>query len=580
MGQLSDAGQAIGNELFGPRGRRQWSEVAASGLAATSVVGDGGDYPLTEAGLAAAIAVGGKIFVRGTGTLSVASGFTFPDKSVTLEFDPRLTIDISTNVITLFTVPNGLTAMRQYVVERLNLTGGETAGQTVSKLSDANARGWLWLRNVNITGMPIIVDVTAGDSADYLDSVYVFIEGGRIMPFAGASNAFFKSAAVAGTFSFPIIVKMSDVQAYDENNLTHSWNFDFDGDISMERCGFGIVGTAECDGLDLVGTYFQSPVASPGTVELKGQSFYANGDINNNWIYQTTIKISTMDWKVSNNTFSGTDAKVILNGDRNLVKGNDFRSQASGSGQATDYWIDVLDTSDGCIIEGNSFRDATIAAIRTATASGILISSCFFASTAARLTVTETGSADYTFVSKCHGIGSGGGFSLPGSNSRVDGVQAGNATGAGSVGSGWARLESVHVAVGNVGAGTDDLQTYPLPAKALDIAKRTVRVKAWGTTANNANAKTVTLNVGGQVVMTQALTTNIAGTWRIDCEIIKTGTDTQDIFAELLQLATIIHKQTITAGTQDDGAAITIKCTGDATDNNDIVQEGMIVEIS
>lgn len=133
-------------------------------------------------------------------------------------------------------------------------------------------------------------------------------------------------------------------------------------------------------------------------------------------------------------------------------------------------------------------------------------------------------------------------------------------------------------AVGNVGAGADDLMTYDLPANALGSGHG-VRVRAWGTTANNANVKTLEMLFGSQVIMTQALTQNIAGSWRIDAEILRSGTDTQDIFAELLQLATILHKQTLTAGTQDDGSAITIKCRGTATLNNDIVQEGMRVEV-
>lgn len=139
-------------------------------------------------------------------------------------------------------------------------------------------------------------------------------------------------------------------------------------------------------------------------------------------------------------------------------------------------------------------------------------------------------------------------------------------------------LNLTSTGVGNVGAGTDDLITYSLPANALTASGRGLRIRAWGITANNGNAKTVTLDFGSQVVMTQALTTSIAGTWRIDAIIARTGASTQDVFAELLQLATIVHKQTITAGTQTETGAITIKCTGTATSNNDIVNEGLLVE--
>ncbi len=133
--------------------------------------------------------------------------------------------------------------------------------------------------------------------------------------------------------------------------------------------------------------------------------------------------------------------------------------------------------------------------------------------------------------------------------------------------------------VGNVGGGTDDLMTQNVAASALSANGKTVEIIAWGTTANNANAKTVTLNWGGQVIMTQALTISIAGTWVIKAYIVKSGSSTQKIFAELKQLATSLEKHTITAGTQTDTAAITVKCTGAATSDNDIVQEGLIVRL-
>lgn len=133
--------------------------------------------------------------------------------------------------------------------------------------------------------------------------------------------------------------------------------------------------------------------------------------------------------------------------------------------------------------------------------------------------------------------------------------------------------------VGNVGGGTDDLITYTLPASAMSAAKKGVRITAWGTTANNANAKTVTMNFGSQVLVTTALTTSQAGVWRIVAEVISTGTDTQDYVATLMQggATTILDVEQGTA-TQDDGASIIIKCTGAATTTNDIVQSGMITE--
>lgn len=146
-------------------------------------------------------------------------------------------------------------------------------------------------------------------------------------------------------------------------------------------------------------------------------------------------------------------------------------------------------------------------------------------------------------------------------------------------GSGAGAIHVNSTAVGNVTTGTDDLQSYSLPASVLGVDGRVLRITAYGRTANTAAAKTLTMEFGSQTIMTQALTTNLAATWRIHTTVVRTGSSTQDIFAELLQLTTIVHKQTLTAGTQTDSAAITIKCTGTATNTDDIIQEGLIVEI-
>ena len=140
-------------------------------------------------------------------------------------------------------------------------------------------------------------------------------------------------------------------------------------------------------------------------------------------------------------------------------------------------------------------------------------------------------------------------------------------------------LTLISTAVGNVDAGTDDLITYSLPASSLVAAGRGIRIKAWGTTANNANAKTLTLDFGSQVISTQAMTVNEANVWEMTAVVARTGASTQDIFARLDQLTgTALRKGTITAGTQTETGAIVIKCTGTATTTNDIVCEGMLIE--
>lgn len=139
-------------------------------------------------------------------------------------------------------------------------------------------------------------------------------------------------------------------------------------------------------------------------------------------------------------------------------------------------------------------------------------------------------------------------------------------------------------AVGNVGAGEDNLQSLSLPASTLRAAGSGVRITAWGTTANNSNPKTVKLYFGS-AILTTALTVSQAGKWHIEALVFSTGTDTQDYVSKLNEYGTATQTDMENGAlTEDDGAAVVIKCTGTVTDgggginNNDIVQEGLLVE--
>lgn len=132
-------------------------------------------------------------------------------------------------------------------------------------------------------------------------------------------------------------------------------------------------------------------------------------------------------------------------------------------------------------------------------------------------------------------------------------------------------------AVGNVGTGVDTLITYDLPANTLSTDGKGVRITVWGSIANNANAKTLRLWFGTANIISYDFPTNATDRWRIVALVFRTATDAQDCDAQLVSITEQDHE--FSAETQDDGAAITIKCTGEATSNNDIVQEGLLVEV-
>jgi hypothetical protein len=139
-------------------------------------------------------------------------------------------------------------------------------------------------------------------------------------------------------------------------------------------------------------------------------------------------------------------------------------------------------------------------------------------------------------------------------------------------------------AVGNVGAsGPDNLMTFPFQGNSLAASSKGVRMTMWGTTANNANAKTIEAFFGGTLGQF-VLTTSIAGRWIIDALILRTGASTQDYMIEAREMQAgstlAAPKSALNVGTltESETGGITIGArTTLTTSDNDIVQEGFIV---
>lgn len=131
--------------------------------------------------------------------------------------------------------------------------------------------------------------------------------------------------------------------------------------------------------------------------------------------------------------------------------------------------------------------------------------------------------------------------------------------------------------VGNAGAGEDDLMSFALPANNLNANLRTIKVRCWGTTANNANAKTLKLHFGSAVVLTKSLTVSVAGVWYLEATIGRISSGNQRAVAALLEHGETPHVEQ-SAPTQTDTSAITIKVTGEGVADNDIQQAGMEIE--
>lgn len=134
-------------------------------------------------------------------------------------------------------------------------------------------------------------------------------------------------------------------------------------------------------------------------------------------------------------------------------------------------------------------------------------------------------------------------------------------------------------AVGNVGTGEDDLITYAMEKNVLLNAGDSVSIEAFGTFANNANNKTVKLILGSTTLFSTGAVAFQNQDWAIRSTIIRTGSATQKCITTFYtDYSDITNIADYVSGTEDFTTSLTIKCTGEATSNNDIIQEGLIIK--
>ncbi len=149
------------------------------------------------------------------------------------------------------------------------------------------------------------------------------------------------------------------------------------------------------------------------------------------------------------------------------------------------------------------------------------------------------------------------------------------------------RLNTNVTQVGNVGTGEDNLIVYTLPAAALHTDGMGIRITAWGVTGNTANTKTLKFYLGTTVLAEIALTVDIAGHWFLEAMVIRTGAATQDFYVKVLEYASggspalieAFAMGNVGSSTETLSGALAVKCTGEATANDDIIQHGQFVEL-
>lgn len=131
----------------------------------------------------------------------------------------------------------------------------------------------------------------------------------------------------------------------------------------------------------------------------------------------------------------------------------------------------------------------------------------------------------------------------------------------------------------NVTTGETDLMTYTLPANTLGTNGQALRITVWGTTAANANTKTLKLKFGAtSVTLNPTTTAPNAKDWRATAIVARTGAATQEMITEAC-VGAVQDSTTRSAPTETLSGSLVIKVTGQSgTASDDISQKGMLIE--
>jgi hypothetical protein len=129
-------------------------------------------------------------------------------------------------------------------------------------------------------------------------------------------------------------------------------------------------------------------------------------------------------------------------------------------------------------------------------------------------------------------------------------------------------------------AAENNLMTFLLRANTLARAGQAVRIKVWGLTAANANAKTLKFYIGAtQLVTTGALAANDKD-WYLEILIIRGSSGSAQVVFVNGTFNNALVLAVATTAAEDLTTGLTLKCTATSdTAAADIIQKGMIVEL-
>lgn len=150
-----------------------------------------------------------------------------------------------------------------------------------------------------------------------------------------------------------------------------------------------------------------------------------------------------------------------------------------------------------------------------------------------------------------------------------------------NINSGTGGLANAQTAATSTTATTSEvtLQQYTLPANTLATAGQAIRVYCWGTTAANAQNKTMKLYFGSTSIATPTAATNNKG-WYLEAIVMRRTATTQGVLAKGLVDTTAVTPANTDAAETLTGNVL-VKCTGTngTASSGDITAQGMITEL-
>lgn len=133
--------------------------------------------------------------------------------------------------------------------------------------------------------------------------------------------------------------------------------------------------------------------------------------------------------------------------------------------------------------------------------------------------------------------------------------------------------------VGNVGSGEDDLMSLALEASFFAVTNRCIRIVAGFTFADTANTKTLKIKLGSSTYTINDVTAAPQDVDAIvDVYLYRPSASHQTLRGSIY-MASNAESMPYVAWTETETGALTLKFTGSATADNDIVQNFMAVTL-